>query len=104
MEFCKKCNGIMRFEEYKLKCIHCGNSQDGDIISKQKIKKPIERGSGIIESDKNIFADYEHECESCGYKKAQIIMRGPFISDEDDVVMLKCGKCGKSIHLERKSM
>jgi len=37
-------------------------------------------------------------------KKVQIIMMGPFISDEDDIIMLKCGKCGKSVHLERKSM
>jgi len=104
MEFCNKCNGLMKLKEDKLNCIDCGNTQDGEIISKQEIKKPKEKGAGIIDSDKNIFADYKHECISCGYNKAQIIMRGPFISDEDDVIMLKCGKCGKSIHLERKSM
>lgn len=99
MEFCKKCKGLMKTEDSKLKCIKCGNVQEGKIIAKQEINKPKKKGSGIIKNDKNIFADYEHECESCGYDKAEVIMRPPQISDEDDVVMLRCGKCGKSIHL-----
>ena len=94
----------MKYENDKLKCTNCGNLQEGKIAAKQKIKKPEKRGSGIIENDKNIFADYEHVCEKCSYNKAQIIMRPPHISDEDDIVMLRCGKCGKSIHLEKKPM
>ncbi len=104
MEFCRKCKGLMKAENNKLKCIICDNVQEGELSIKQKIKKLKKRGSGVIENDKNIFADYEHGCERCGYKKAQIIMRAPHISDEDNIVMLRCGKCGKSVHLERKSM
>lgn len=104
MEFCDKCKGLLKAENNKLRCISCGNIHDGEIVARQKIKKPAEKGSGVIKEDKNIFADYDYKCKNCGYNKAQIIIRGPSVSDEDDIVMLRCGKCGKSVHLERKSM
>ncbi len=104
MKFCSKCNSIMKpieNEQGKLICISCKNIEYGEITSVTKIKKQKHIGKGIVE-DKDIFADYDFVCKKCGHDKAQVIIRGPQISDEDDPIYLKCGKCGKAEQLARK--
>ena len=49
-----------------------------------------------------IIATYDHKCKKCGFSKAQIIDMGIFYSDEDQLILLKCGKCGYSERIGRK--
>ena len=71
------------------------------IIEREKIEHE-EIGEGVL-SDENKMATYKHKCEKCGYGKAQIIDVGPLYSDEDNLILLKCGKCGFSERIGRKT-
>ncbi len=83
------------------KCADCGIVEIEELVSKEKPLKKEEVAEGVVK-DENIFADYEHVCKKCGYNKAQVIERQPYISDEDSLTFLKCGKCGYTIQLSRK--
>jgi DNA-directed RNA polymerase subunit M len=107
IEFCPKCGKILipKKDNQKIisKCSHCNFEKLGKgLIGKNKIKKEPQKGKGIIR-DENAFADYKHECSKCGYNKAQIIDMGVFYSDEDNLILLKCGKCGHSERIGRKT-
>lgn len=102
MKFCPRCKSIMNHVEKDIwKCDDCGIVEIGDLVSKEKQLKKEEIGEGVVK-DENIFADYEHVCKKCGHNKAQVIERQPYISDEDSLTFLKCGKCGYTVQLSRK--
>lgn len=104
MEFCEKCRGIMiPAENGMLRCKNCSYLKSGEIVSKEKIKKKTKIQEGVVEHG-NIFANFEHVCKKCGHDKCQIVERQPFISDEDTLLYVKCGKCGYSENLSRKIM
>jgi len=112
INFCKNCGGIIRIqninnkEAYKF-CDKCQNfelfkTEDNlGIVSSEKIGKQEERGIGV-NKDENEFANYEHICKKCNYNKVQIIDMGIFYSDEDNLILLKCGKCGFCERVGRK--
>ncbi len=103
MKFCSKCKSILiPLEGDILKCKKCGLETKGKLVVKEKEKKMIEIGKGVVE-DKNIFATYPHKCRKCGFGKAEVITMGPWYSDEDVVTKLKCGKCGFAEILEKKT-
>lgn len=89
--------------EHIYKCFSCNYMEiGGELIEAEKIKsKKIKEG---IVKDENVFADYQFKCKKCGYDKAQIVERQPYISDEDTLIYLKCGKCGWMENLARKIM
>lgn len=89
-------------EKNILRCLKCEEILEGEISTKEKMPKKVEKGKGVTD-DKNIFATYELKCEKCGYGKAEIRMRQAVYSDEDSVIIAVCGKCGHGKHLERKS-
>ncbi len=109
IKFCPKCNNILipkkiSEEEFVEKCGFCGYSKKfkgGSLIIKEKIihKKTGEK----ILKDENEFAIYHNKCQKCGYDKAQIIDVGVFYSDEDNLILLKCGKCGWAERIGRKT-
>jgi DNA-directed RNA polymerase subunit M/transcription elongation factor TFIIS len=109
LKFCEKCNTLMKFREEDnliiFECSVCGFIETvGDASSlriQDKINLPDSRGEGIGES-KNNFADYPNICKKCGYEFAQILDLGIFYSDEDNLILLKCGKCGFSERIGRK--
>jgi ribosomal protein S27AE len=68
----------------------------------ERIEKKKEIGGGVAE-DKNEFATYSHKCTKCGYDKAQIIDLGIWYGDEDNIIRLRCGKCGFAEQLEAKA-
>jgi DNA-directed RNA polymerase subunit M/transcription elongation factor TFIIS len=71
------------------------------IIETEKIKhKKI--GEGIVK-EKDVFADYKHKCKKCGYEKAELMDLGAQYSDENELVMIKCGKCGYTERIEKKT-
>jgi len=113
LNFCNKCGGIIRskkIDKYKSYSF-CDNCQEFKIIKEEdindvsfneKIEKQKNKGEGVRE-DKNEFANYNHICKKCGYDKAQIIDMGVFYSDEDNLILLRCGKCGFSERIGRKT-
>ncbi|MBU3907395.1 MAG: hypothetical protein KKA64_04055 [Nanoarchaeota archaeon] len=70
--------------------------------SRNIIKKEEEKGSGFV-NDENVYATYNHECKKCGYDRVQVIDMGIFISDEDNFIFIKCGKCGFSERVGRRT-
>ena len=104
IKFCPKCRGILVFEKGKVVCSNCGFSKvSGEVLSSsEKIPQKEERGEGAVKEE-NTFAAYEHECSKCGYNKAQVVDCGVFYSDEDNLIFLKCGKCGFSERVGKES-
>tara|TARA_Y100000034_G_C6860189_1_gene391397 strand:+ start:465 stop:752 length:288 start_codon:yes stop_codon:yes gene_type:complete len=85
------------------KCVSCGFQEKGpDLVETEKLKEPLIVEEGVVE-DKNIFADYPFVCEKCGFDKAEIVERQPYVSDEDSLTYLKCGKCSWMENLARKT-
>ena len=71
------------------------------IIEKEKIKHK-DRGEAVVK-EKDVFADYKHKCKKCGYGKAEVSDLGFQYSDENDLILLKCGKCGYTERVEKKT-
>jgi DNA-directed RNA polymerase subunit M/transcription elongation factor TFIIS len=71
------------------------------IIEKEKIRHK-NTGEGIVK-EKDVFATYNHKCKKCGYEKAEILDLGAQYSDENELVMIKCGKCGYTERVEKKT-
>lgn len=102
MKFCSKCSGLMGgIGDGKIECIACHNIEEGEISTTHSMKKKGKKGEGVADSN-NMFADYDFICKKCGYDKAQAIIKDPMISDEDHLIIMKCGKCGFSEQLARK--
>lgn len=102
MKFCPKCKGLLIpqsiGERSIIKCKNCDyfvEAKVDHLVEEEKIKHEEPKGEGVIENE-NPFATYNHKCVKCGYGKAQIIDAGVSYSDEDNLIMLKCGKCGHS--------
>jgi len=64
-----------------------------NIVAKEKVSHKKDVGEGVVK-DENIFATFHNKCEKCGYDKAEVIDMGIFYSDEDNLMLIKCGKCG----------
>lgn len=109
LKFCQKCETLMsphrKNNSILFKCPACGfckEVKEGDFLkSNEKIEVKKSKGEGVGE-DKNEFATYNHICRKCGYDKAQILDLGIFYSDEDNLIMLKCGRCGFCERIGRK--
>jgi len=102
MEFCKNCNEIMKIiGKGKFKCPKCNSVKEGELLSTEKLLKKQKRKKGVVD-DQNLFANFDHICKKCGYDKAQVIERNPYISDEDSLSYVRCGKCGWTENLARK--
>ena len=110
LRFCEECGGLLSAKEDKgvsyFECSACGHievfGENDYICSKEKMVPRQIKGDGANE-DKNDFANYRHICRKCGYEFAQILDLGVFISDEDNLILLRCGKCGFSERIGRKT-
>ncbi len=113
LKFCNKCGGIIRSKKIDKNKSYsfCNNCQEFKLIKEEdinnisfneKIEKQNNRGKGIKENN-NEFANYKNICKKCGYDKAQILDLGIFYSDEDNLILLKCGKCGFCERIGRKT-
>ena|SRR3989344_7549148 len=112
LNFCNKCGRTIRSEKINKdkSYFFCDNCQKFRLIKtgevttlsfKEVIEKQKDKGEGIKE-DTNEFANYKNICKKCGYDKAQILDLGVFYSDEDNLILLKCGKCGFCERVGRK--
>ena len=116
LEFCPKCENLMIPEKVNgkkgietwIKCYHCHLSKklkdNSTLLEREKILHKHNIGKVFkISGLKNEFATYKHKCQKCGYGKAQVIDLGIFYSDEDNLILLKCGKCGWSERVGKKT-
>jgi len=101
IKFCSECGNLLVPNENKMSCEVCNITIEGTLESSEEIKQKEEKGKGIVR-DENIYADFDHICEKCGHDKAQVIERPPYISDEDSLTYVKCGKCGMCKQLAKK--
>ena len=106
LKFCPKCGDLLIPEgkngEFIATCGKCGFSKKVKALKRKESFEPKKKvGEGVIKNE-NILATYPNKCPKCGYDKAQIIDMGIFYSDEDNLIVLKCGKCGYSERIGRK--
>ena len=105
--FCKTCGSLLvpKKTEYG-KWMSCpqGHSQPNivqEADKHQEVNK--DQAEKITASDGiNVLAVFDHICKRCGYGKAEMREIGASYSDEDNVVKMKCGKCGFVEQLEGK--
>jgi len=110
LKFCPKCKTFIvpqkKNNKFFVKCLNCGFSKDikeqDKLITNEKVESPKIIGKGVVK-DENKFATYKHKCKKCGYNKAQVLDLGIFYSDEDNLILLKCGKCGYSERIGKKT-
>ncbi|MBU0460677.1 MAG: hypothetical protein KKH52_02955 [Nanoarchaeota archaeon] len=105
--FCKQCGAILvpKKTEYGkwMSCPHGHTQPELNQENKPVITKNREKVEKIEVNDgENILAVYDHKCKKCGYEKAEMREIGAFYGDEDNVVRMKCGKCGHVEQLEGK--
>ena len=107
LKFCPKCGDILIPEKkegrYIATCEKCGFSREIRPLKGRENFEPKKKIGGGVVKEGNPLATYHNKCPKCGYEKAQIIDMGIFYSDEDNLIMLKCGKCGHSERIGRKT-
>lgn len=102
MEFCEKCGSLLKSEKrgpgVNVFTCGCGFERIG---SSGDHKETIKRNEELsVGSDIHPLAVYEHICSKCGFNKAQLISKGIWYSDEDEVQEFVCGKCGAHDRVE----
>lgn len=106
--FCKTCGTLLIPKKTSYgKWMSCPNGHSQPEIQQQtpaqvSYNKPAERIT--VADGENFLAVHDHICEKCGYDKAELLEIMPFYSDEDNVIRMKCGKCGKVKQLDGKIM
>ena len=94
--FCKKCGSVLIPVGNYSKCPRCGKEDSAKYIkTEEKLPEKEKIGKGVVD-DENVFATYEHECSKCGHVGAEVNDLGVQYSDEDNLFLAKCGKCGHS--------
>ena len=97
LKFCKKCKSLMTVltdsDGVFLRCPKCGFESVANLSSREKIPAKEKVGEGFSDS-RNIFATYKHKCSKCGHVGAEINDLGVQYSDEDNLFLVTCGKCG----------
>ena len=93
--YCDSCGNIIKNKQKdsdKWKCI-CGfiKEHKGDVIAVDKTLKP-KVGEGIATPEKR--TGFPHTCKKCGHGKADVDTISAFYSDESDISLFRCQKCG----------
>ena len=107
LKFCPKCGDLLipekKDKDFVATCGKCGFSRKVKPLKEKESMEPKKKlGEGIIKNE-NPWANYHNKCPKCGYGKAQVIDMGIFYSDEDNLIMLKCGKCRYSERIGKKT-
>lgn len=96
--FCKTCGTLLVPEKNEYgKWMRCpnGHPQPELQTSAETISvKNHHQGRRIeVMDEKNILAVHDFICPKCGYDKAELIEMSCNYSDEDNIFLMKCGKC-----------
>jgi len=99
MEFCPDCGSVLSIREREWDYRMIGSCRCGFF-------KEIERG--FMQSEKTIFSEkgegvlkneegtegFPHTCGKCGHGQAEVFDLGASYSDESNIYLFKCKKCG----------
>ena len=91
-EFCPKCKSILQSKDKLLFC-SCGFQKE---ITEKETKEKTKPGKEIeiIHNTINPLATHPHTCKKCGFEMSQLISKGIWYTDEDEVIEYVCGRCG----------
>ncbi len=95
--FCDKCGKILQIKTDNNKVhgiCNCGFSGEiTPLIFKDKsFSKQEETGKGVAKKPKTL--GFPHVCIKCKYKECDLEVIGAPYSDESDIYLYKCKKCG----------
>ncbi|MBS3074428.1 hypothetical protein J4447_03160 [Candidatus Pacearchaeota archaeon] len=101
IHFCDKCSKIMKVESHAglvTAVCSCGNYKqlDSGIKIASKIQSKKDNSKGVFDASIHNKGDegFPHTCPKCGHGEADVKDLGAFFSDESNVYLFKCRKCG----------
>jgi DNA-directed RNA polymerase subunit M/transcription elongation factor TFIIS len=104
--FCKTCGSLLVPEKNEYgKWMKCPNGHpQPELVQKAETLTIKNNSAKRIEvmDGKNILAVHDFVCKKCGFDKAELIEISANYSDEDNIMRMKCGKCGHVEQLEGK--
>jgi DNA-directed RNA polymerase subunit M/transcription elongation factor TFIIS len=112
LNFCEKCSGILvpriMDNETLLLCNRCGwfkilKDTKIEITSNERVSQEDKKGEGVASKQDHLIEGYHNVCKKCGHEFAEILDAGIRISDEDNLILLRCLKCGASLRIGRKT-
>jgi len=95
--FCDKCGSILKIKieegRYFGVC-GCGCIKEvaSGIFGSGIMKKKEEKGEGVLQED--VSRGFPHVCKKCDYGECEISDLGCAYSDESNIYLYKCKKCG----------
>lgn len=95
--FCDECGKILKIRNaggLKLGICECGFVKEihHGVTSSEKITRKEKIGEGVAVEDKE--KGFTNVCKKCGYNKCDVYDLGASYSDESDIYLFKCKKCG----------
>lgn len=103
MEFCDRCGKMLSVQtdgEGMVGVCTCGFAKELEkTFSFSEKSVFIEKGEGVFENEEE-KEGFPHLCGKCGNGEAEVFDLGASYSDESNIYLFKCKKCG---HVERQA-
>jgi len=97
LEFCPDCGRALtiKFNEFRMigscRCGFFKEVERGFLPSEKQVYS--EKGEGVLEKE-NEMEGFPHICGKCGHGEAEVYDLGASYSDESNIYLFKCKKCG----------
>lgn len=104
MRFCPRCHKMMIMQnDHGLNVVRCDcgyySYDSHDTTTSEKILKKQEVAKGVFSPEKYQEEGFPHPCKKCGFDYAEVVDLGAPYSDESNIYLFKCKKCG---YIERQ--
>ena len=103
MEFCPDCGRVLSIRSNEFRMIgscRCGFFKEverGFLPSEKRVIS--EKGQGVLETEKEAEG-FPYICEKCGHGESEVCDLEASYSDESNIYLFKCKKCG---YVERQA-
>ena len=94
--FCDYCKKIMKIEETnggKVLSCTCGFFRVANVSTSEHIKEQEKKGEGVLDGKRKQWK-FPHTCPKCNHEGSEVIDLGAAYSDEANVYLFICDKCG----------
>jgi len=101
ISFCKNCGKPLKIKEewgIKFGICNCGFKEVVRTLEFQDKQNQEKKGEGVAQ--KETLGGFPHTCKKCGCELSEVYDLGAHYSDEANIILFKCIKCGYS---ERQS-
>ena len=98
---CKRCGKLLRIAtafNTRIGICVCGFVKTIDSATVSEKQHHETRGTGILREEK--LPGFPHNCKKCKYTECEVEDLGAQYSDESNVYLYKCKRCG---HVERQA-